>query len=141
MKRLLLCTLLLITFNAEPRSSEWYVNCELGAKTYAPYAVYFGKLIKMLQDGSSKMNKKERNELADWIKKQEEETTDREIEKIRQVASLLVTKGSLDYLSAQLYREIMEICYYKAMILGAENPNRSELAYKRLIEDECRTGK
>ena len=75
--------------------------------------------------------------MADKALKIRDDVTDREINKIREASELVIKKGG-NFQDTQLWREIMEICFYLGMELSAEVPNSSELTYKRLIEDKCR---
>ena len=140
LKRILPTLFFFISCNSNAGIQQWNAACAQGAQTYAPSAVYFSSLLQYVKDNSPKLNLNQRKELVAQITKKQEEMTDKTIEVIRQASEDLVRRGT-DYLDAQLWRELMESSYYLAIKYAADKPNNSELAYKRLIEDECRSNR
>jgi hypothetical protein len=137
MRKFLLLASTLISFNAYSISPLVHSSCAQGAETYAPIAVYLSSWLKYVKDNAPKLSRSESKDLADKALKIRDDVTDREINKIREASELVIKKGG-DFQDTQLWREIMEICFYLGMELSVQAPNSSELTYKRLIEDKCR---
>lgn len=137
MRKILALASVAISFNAYSISPLVDSSCAQGAETYAPIAVYLSSWLKYVKDNAPKLGSKESKELVDKALKVRDDVTDREINKIREASESIIKKG-INFQDAQIWREIMEICFYLGMKLSAEVPNSSELTYKRLIEDKCR---
>jgi hypothetical protein len=138
MRKFLLLALAAMSFNTYAINPLLHSSCAQGAATYAPIAVYLSSWLRYVKENAPKLSRAESKELADKALKVRDDVTDREINKIREASELVIKQGG-NFQDTQIWREIMEICFYLGMALSVEVPNSSELTYKRLIEDKCRS--